>query len=1092
MTERALSLARDSGDLAGVGRMLRARGMLLVRLGQNKQAARTFDEAAEAWGRLGYTPGQIDALGRAGIILNKIGLDGHQERFRRALGLGRNDAQRPLESAIAVYKIGGYTYAFQIWDVAREFYTLVLDIWQEHEPGTQNVANALYELGTCDFAQSNYDSALTYYHKALAVELAIDPLAAQGTLQTIANIHHRLGRNSEAESFQRRAIEMIGEHAPATPRLASAYSGLAAFLSRQGDLDRAEQILREALEPLDEDCECPGVRASILVTLADVLVGKWDFAKARSYYEVALAMYEADPHAYKGRRETVGKLREVAFRQGDLASAMQFAQRSVKLFERFRPDSYGMAAELDGVGDIAATLGDLEAAEEYYQRALGIREKRKVSDSPPTAATLRDLGDLARRRGQFTAAGSYLARSLDILESSGESPLDLALTIRSLALLAVDVGDLDTAERHVRRARSIWEAHVGADHPDVAEASGQLAITLARTGRAREAFDEALRAERLGRAHVQHLLLLLPERQALRYNAVRSSGVDVAVTLAIERAGGIPDAVPRAWDAVIRSRALVLAEMAERRQAVADAADEETLKHVERLARARKRVSRLVILRDDGDVSDLGDRVREATIEKEAAEQVLAEHSLRFRRTLERSRAGLPEVTASLEQGDALVAFARFDRHLVGPFDDERPVTELDPWYVAFVLPGPEARPLAVALGSARDIDGEVAEIRSRIRQVSTAPGRSSGPMEATYRKTGGALRARVWDPIEPLLGAARRVFVVPDGALHFLNFAALPNDGPGYLVESAPLIQYLSAERDLVAGSASRGGSGHGLLALGSPAFRASELFAALAPSSPADSGDASPVKPATFFRGQRSTCGSFESLDFQPIPASGAEVQEIAGLWRRSAGNDEVIVLTGTQASETALKTLARGRRVLHLATHGFFVSDECPSVAKAGLGGTLRMSPAEITGENPLLLSGLALAGANLRSFAGEREDDGILTAEEISALDLDGVELTVLSACDTGLGTIEASEGVLGMRRAFQVAGAGAVVMSLWQVEDEMVRRWMSSFYRRRFDEDRTTAAAARMADLELLRERRRRGESTHPFYWAGFVVAAGVR
>src|SRR5262249_30179408 len=133
-----------------------------------------------------------------------------------------------------------------------------------------------------------------------------------------------------------------------------------------------------------------------------------------------------------------------------------------------------------------------------------------------------------------------------------------------------------------------------------------------------------------------------------------------------------------------------------------------------------------------------------------------------------------------------------------------------------------------------------------------------------------------------------------------------------------------------------------------------------------------------------------------------------------------------------------------------------------------------------ENPLLLSGFALAGANLRARAPAGGDDGVLTAEEVSALDLSGVEWAVLSACATGVGGVRAGEGVFGLRRAFEIAGARTLVMSLWSVDDESARRWMEALYRARFGSGMGTAEAVREASLTALRERRARGENTHPF------------
>ena len=135
---------------------------------------------------------------------------------------------------------------------------------------------------------------------------------------------------------------------------------------------------------------------------------------------------------------------------------------------------------------------------------------------------------------------------------------------------------------------------------------------------------------------------------------------------------------------------------------------------------------------------------------------------------------------------------------------------------------------------------------------------------------------------------------------------------------------------------------------------------------------------------------------------------------------------------------------------------------------------------------------LAGANHRSAAGEGEDDGILTAEEIGSLDLSGVEWAVLSACDTGVGEIRAGEGVFGLRRAFQVAGTRTLIMSLWSVDDESTRSWMKALYEGRLKSHLDTAEAVHQATLTVLKQRRDAGLSTNPFYWAAFVAAGDWR
>lgn len=185
------------------------------------------------------------------------------------------------------------------------------------------------------------------------------------------------------------------------------------------------------------------------------------------------------------------------------------------------------------------------------------------------------------------------------------------------------------------------------------------------------------------------------------------------------------------------------------------------------------------------------------------------------------------------------------------------------------------------------------------------------------------------------------------------------------------------------------------------------------------------------------------------------------------------------------TLLKNRTGPPEVLHLATHGYFCS-------KADV------TDGENAFENPLLYSGLVLAGAN-RSILGENDrvldppmvEDGILTSLEISGLNLVGTELAVLSACQTGLGEIVSGEGVFGLRRAFQHAGAQSIVMSMWSVPDKQTRELMQNFYENWLSGE-TKAEALRNSALRIILERRKTKGSAHPLFWGGFVLVGNPK
>ena len=287
-----------------------------------------------------------------------------------------------------------------------------------------------------------------------------------------------------------------------------------------------------------------------------------------------------------------------------------------------------------------------------------------------------------------------------------------------------------------------------------------------------------------------------------------------------------------------------------------------------------------------------------------------------------------------------------------------------------------------------------------------------------------------------------------------------------------------------------------------------------------------ATPAQDPTAARAGRPPSATLAGLlpDFPKLPATGDEIASIGRDFKLHFQGAQPDKLFGDLATEAALREAASKHRFLHLATHGYFA----PEALKSALGRTPGAGrPGElfgglsVSGYHPGLLSGLVLTGANVRPTPLGK-DDGILTALEVAELDLSGVELAVLSACETGLGDVAGGEGLLGLQRAFQVAGAKSVVASLWTVSDEPTRALMARFYENLWRKGLTPRAAIREAQLYMLREGLRRGvggirrdekdasksdrmprgvggirrdekeapksDRMPPFYWAAFVLS----
>ncbi|HEU5310521.1 MAG TPA: CHAT domain-containing protein, partial [Candidatus Eisenbacteria bacterium] len=446
----------------------------------------------------------------------------------------------------------------------------------------------------------------------------------------------------------------------------------------------------------------------------------------------------------------------------------------------------------------------------------------------------------------------------------------------------------------------------------------------------------------------------------------------------------------------------------------------------------------------------------------ESQERELARRSSAFRESRRREEIDLSRVMASLPEGSGLVAYA------VCGGRQKR--------YVAFAV-SRDRKVVGIPVGDRARVDDLV---RAWRKEVATPPERAGGTRRGRPSTPGEDLRRAVWDPVAARLGDVSRVYVVLDGSLLLVNFDALPMDGR-YLVETELDLRYLATERDLAVRSIDAP-RGTGLLALGGVAF-----------GSTARSGASASRK----LRGTDADCPDLATITFEPLPETRREVEAIVGSWPDS---EPCSLLLGADATEAAFKAQAAGKRVIHVATHGFFLGEECGAEVAGGrgIGATVRPGAKvvprrkHVAERNPLLLSGLALAGANRRAGVRAGEEDGILTCDEVAALDLSHAEWAVLSACDTGLGRIQAGEGVLGLRRAFRVAGARCLVMSLWAVEDRATMEWMKAFYDAVGSTGTPAEEAVRMASRGVLGHRRAQRESTHPFYWASFVAVGDGR
>jgi CHAT domain-containing protein len=926
-----------------------------------------------------------------------------------------------------------------------------------------------------------YRSAPPLLDRALAIRHQLGLDTHPETISILTLQGDILYLDGDIVRAQRVWIETVGlaerTLGPAHPAVAPLLRRMGAAAETLGDLGRKRELLDRALQISNASmAPCHPETAGILNDLANSARYFGSYLEARQLYNRALTIREKClGHNHSLTATIIFNEAELAASSGDFGEAERLYQSATRVWSAaLGPNHPYVALGLDGLAQVLTSRGQLVRARGLYERALAIRRQSLGADHPDVAWTMTNLARTIAALGDTALARTDVNRAIEIYRRTGASvePDQLARMLRLRGQLEMKQREYATARATFEEALSARERIFGNGHPLSAEARADRASANLALGSYQAALDDALGAEQTGRDHLRFTVRYLPERQGLLYAANRPRGLDLA--LSVVAAGQAVDA-SAVFDAVIRSRAIVLDELANR--AAAAVADPAIAPAQQAAAATRQRFANLMLRSLLGDESVPRSLLDQARTEKEASERALAEQSSAERAEQTRAAAGLDDLRVALPPQSALVSFVRYDRtSSQGSSAGRRLATT--PVYLAFVTRADASSVAAVPLGSATAIDGLIRTWRSEVLKGAAAAEDPAIGMQS-YRAAGTTLRQRLWDPLAQHLDRVEKVFVVPDGSISLVAFDALPVNGNKYLVETGRTIHYLPAERDLVDRDETSQ-RGTGLLAIGGAAF------------------DSSPSARATRTATTRSGCATLQNLRFDPLPGTRREIAEIAAVWKTAAGPSEVqsTLLAGQDASESRFKQQAPGHRILHIATHGFFLGNDCaPAVAGArSVGGlaTRAQLSAAVPADNPLILSGLAMAGANRRRAAGTDRDDGILTAEEVTALNLRGVEWAVLSACDTGLGEVKAGEGVLGLRRAFQIAGARTIIMSLWAVDDDAVRTWMHGLYVGRLQRRLNTADAMHQASLDALRERRAQGSSTHPFYWAGFVAAGDWR
>lgn len=953
-----------------------------------------------------------------------------------------------------------------------------------------NLALLYQELGTYDSAESLMVRALSIHAKAFGS----DHLLVANDLNNLASLHQDRGAYDKAEKGFEKALAIkekaLGKQHPS---VATSLGNLASLYHAQGLHGRARPLYERALSIHEKAFGSDHLDvATDLNNLAGLHRDQGEYGTAEALYLRALRIKEeALTPDHPDVAATLNNLAVLYHEQGAYAKAESLLKHACAAREAtLGADHPAMATCLSNLASLLHDQGDYGEAESLHRRALAIREKALGTSHPAVAASLNNLASLYHDQGAYDKAEPLYERALSIdqIALGLDHPI-VATRLNNLAMVHSDQGHYGKAEPLYTRALSISEQTLGPDHTSVAGMLNNLASLRQAQGRYGEAStlheralaidEKALGPDHPVVAHELRSLALLYHRQGTYSAALPLFKRALAID---EKALG-PDHPSTARD--LSSLAVLYQDLGKYDQAAkylecsldieegnltrafVVAEDSRRLAHAAKISDSLRHVlsSHLNLTPSDRKTAELA--LTTLLRRKNRVQDLAGQSYARLRRLLPREEqhlfddlsASQARYAALARRGPVGASFEAYSAELRGLHETQeeiwgqlaqhgdllseasRPPTIGD---VQNVLPMGGALIELVKYVPLHDVDGFRADglppryaaylvHRHGFDWVDLGDAEVIDQHIAAFRRAlfgktaiPTDLHEAVMQPIvERLPKTTTRLIIAPDGELNLVPFGAF-YDGVRFVVEEYE-VRYVSTGRDLL-------GSGIG---------------------------------PAT-----TSPVAVVASPAGAQLPGTEREAAFLADLF------PDARILEGERATETNVRTLV-SPLILHIATHSFF-------------GETTHQM------DNPMLRSGLLLARGEPVTPSEEVEqgaeeprrrapsnvdvDDGQLTAYEVSGWDLRGTQLVVLSACSTGLGKVEMGEGVLGLRRAFAMAGAEALVVSLWAVSDRSTEELMAAYYLE-LAKGKGRGEAMQEVQLQMLRNEDRR----HPHDWAAFVV-----
>ena len=1012
----------------------------------------------------------------------------------------------PWQYAVALSNRATRYQQQQQYTLAETYYARAIRHLKKHPPATSeqklhqaaifsNVARNQQKL-------AHYDSAIFYFKRSTEIIRRVKGIQSAeyvAAVSGMAGLYHDLGYFVESDIFYQEALKTQKELSGGfTIAYANLLNNYALVCQEQGNLTQATELLEQSLKikktqlgadhpdyglalanvgllhleaaryqqarPLLEQSlaaavaqhgEAHPAAIGACVNLARLEMAQGNYPPAEQWLQKANATAQAHIPSHPEYTRARTELANFYLALGNYAAAKPLLVASRQtLKDKYGPTHPQYATATQNLAGLYEATGQKDTAEALYQEALRIDRQTLGKQHPAYATALNNLAALYQNQGAYAQARPLLEESLDISRTLyGEEHPRHVTTLLNLGLLHQSVGEYKPAKDYIERVVAVRRKTLNDQHPDYAfsrYAQAVLYHTLGDSEGAEPIFREVMQR------YIQQLQDYFPalsEKEKGAFYRRIEPVLQAVQNFIIDQVLNQTSASDKANQALLGdfynlqllTKAILLNATSQIKATISKSDDEELIARYRQWIAAKETLVRLYALpptewkQQQGRVGSLEDSAN--GLEKE-----LSLRSTKFANDLRDRRFTWRDIRQQLQSHEAAIEIVRV----------EKSQKDLLFYVVLAITPESEA-PSVVLLR-----DGEAMETKNYFYYKNAIDFRVSDVLSYDL----------YWKPIKSLLlPQTATVYVAPDGVYHKISLNSLLNPRSDRFIIEEATVHMLSSTRELL--HPPLVANHRAAYLLGGPRYRQATPADSLIESSLPSSAD------STLRADLDALSYPVEADNLYTLPGTEREIDQVAQLLRHHQWQPHTYLKS--EATEEVVKQLD-APRLLHIATHAYFLSDLPPDESTAAFGLHLPNAAA-----NPLLRSGLMLAGAanslqrqTMQQQNDEQQEDGILTAYEAKNLNLSGTELVVLSACETGLGEIRNGEGVYGLQRAFLVAGAQGVLMSLWKVNDQSTAELMQLFYERWLSGE-NKADALRSAQLAFVKTHR------DPYYWGAFVL-----